>query len=462
MLSLAAPWWAQPTEWAAPSTDWPPGALVLPIDCPLSSGTYTVQPWGTAGAAAVGPVANVPGYVGIDLASAVQVTGNFTWLIVASAEYVSVAGVPTFSLERSGALGTVEFSLAAGRANVVLDNNVGTVMTGDYTVPTVFVFTRIGNQIRSYVNGEFKGTAVTGTRTGAVTGVTFGRTRSGLNNPGRTIGELQWVTGTGLSDDEIRVLSSNAWQLFAGASLSIPSASVTPTDPTGEPGALALRGNIAAATQVHFTAGAAGVLSMRGNVVAATQVHIASGSPGSFAMRGNTGAATQVHFTAGAAGRMAMRGNTAAASSSTDPIGAPGLFSLRGNTGAATQVHTVTGAPGRITMRGNVAAAVQGHFTAGAAGRMVLRGNQAAAFEIPAPAGAPGVLSMRGNTGAATQVHITTGVNAVMSMQGNTGAASSGPGLGEVCAPYVIAWQDNYTAWAWQDNYTIDICGTNP
>lgn len=233
MRSVAAPWWAQPTEWAAPSPEWPAGALVLPIDCPLVGGTYTVQPWGTAANAAVGPAANVPGYVGMDFASPVQVTGNFTWIVVACAEYVSTANATGFSLEKTGTLGTLEFSVAAGQARFVIDNNPGTVMTGDFTVPTVFVVTRVANQIRSYAAGEFKGTAVTGTRTGAITGANFGRARTALNNPGRTIGELQGVYPVAFSDDDIRVLATNAWQLYEPQRIWIPVATGGGHDASG-------------------------------------------------------------------------------------------------------------------------------------------------------------------------------------------------------------------------------------
>lgn len=241
MRSVAAPWWAQPTEWAAPSPEWPAGALVLPIDCPLVGGTYTVQPWGTAANAAVGPATNVPGYVGMDFASPVQVTGNFAWFVVACAEYVSTANATGFSLEKTGTLGTLELSVAAGQARFVLDNNPGTVMTGDYTVPTLFVAVRIGNQIRSYAAGEFKGTAVTGTRTGAITGANFGRSRAALNNPGRTIGELQGVFPVGLSDDDIRVLATNVWQVYEPQRIWVPVA-------TG--GAHDASGNLAASASV--------------------------------------------------------------------------------------------------------------------------------------------------------------------------------------------------------------------
>lgn len=460
MRSIAAPWWSQPTEWAAPSTDWPAGALVLPIDCPLSGGTYTVQPWGACANAAVGPDANVPGFVGIDFASPITITGNFTWVVVARAEFVSVAGVSTFGLERTGALGTVEFALAAGRANVVLDNNVGTILTGDYTVPTVFVFTRVGNQIRSYVAGEFKGTAVTGTRTGAVTGLNFGRSRTALNNPGRTIGELQAVFPVALSDDDIRVLSTNVWQLFAGTMLGVPGAVVGPVNPTAPGGRLAMRGNAPAAAQTHKATAPGGRLFARGNAPTAIQTHKAAVLGGRLLLRGAAPAATQTHKALAPGGRLTLRGDAPAATGSGALVAPPGRMAMRGNAPAAVQTHKATAPGGRLVMRGAAPSATQTHKATVRGAALALRGNAPAAQSSGAVVAARGRLAMRGNAPAVVQTQKARAPGGRLAMRGNAPAVLPGSGLGEICDHRLVVWQDACALTVWQDDYSPIICGT--
>ncbi len=122
------------------------GFFVTPQMCTLRGGTFTVetQPLGIA---AVSPSTQVPGYVAIDF-PAVTISGDFSLLLYASSPEGSAGGLATHSVVSGGSLLRNEFSIGSGSAIASLDNNPSTAATGVFTTATVFIASRIGNQIK--------------------------------------------------------------------------------------------------------------------------------------------------------------------------------------------------------------------------------------------------------------------------------------------------------------------------
>ena len=168
---------------------------------------------GVSGIAAIGPATQIPGYVACDQVTPMPVNGDYTVMLYASATG-STSGLNTHIFEVSGTLTTTSFQIGGASVAAFIDGNAATAVAGDFTKPTAFIATRVGNQITLYANKISGASSVTGTRTGTITGITFGVNRLGNNNPNPTVGYLAAAWNRALSFAEISALSDNPWQLF--------------------------------------------------------------------------------------------------------------------------------------------------------------------------------------------------------------------------------------------------------
>lgn len=225
-------------------------------------------------------------------------------------------------------------------------------------------------------------------------------------------------------------------------------------------GQMVLRGNAPAAAQTHVATAPGGRLALRGNAPAAVQVHKATAPGGRLLLRGAAPAAVQTHKALAPGGLLASRGNSPAATGSGALVAPPGRLAMRGNAPAVVQIHKATAPGGRLVLRGAAPAATQTHKATVRGAALVLRGNSPAAQSSGAVVAAVGRLAMRGGRAVAVQTHKATAPGGRLLLRGNSPAILPGGGLGEICDPRLVVWQDACALTVWQDDYSPIICGT--
>lgn len=225
-------------------------------------------------------------------------------------------------------------------------------------------------------------------------------------------------------------------------------------------GVLRMRGNAPAATQTHKATAPGGVLAQRGNAPTATQLHKATAPGARLEMRGAGVSAEQTHKATAAGGVLRMRGNWPTATGTGDLVAAAGRLVMRGNAPAAVQTHKATAPGGALRLRGAAVPVVQTHKATAPGAILTQRGNWPEAHTAGALVPGLGRLVMRGNAPAAKQTHAAQAYGGVLRMRGNWPAVIPAEGLGEVCDPTTISWQDAYRAIA-STPYSYTICGYN-
>ena len=178
---------------------------------PLLSGGFELGV-GIGGYAAIGPAAQIAGYVGYDFPP-ITISGDYSFVLVASSTGVT-GGIETHISEGTG-LAAFSVSVSNNSVSVAIDSNGAASAAVDCSKPTVIIGQRVGNVGYAYAGGRLLGSGVTGTRTGTLTGFTFGRNRIGNNNVVRTHGYLFAFFPRKLSEGEIASISANPSQLFA-------------------------------------------------------------------------------------------------------------------------------------------------------------------------------------------------------------------------------------------------------
>lgn len=246
MLEYAAPWDRQPQEWTSiAQSRLCEGLAVLAVPSiayeyvggglPTVSGGYSFGV-GSLGISADGPATQIPGYVGYDTPAAdITTAAGVTFLVFASVSGTGSISIFTHSFEKSGSFGVTGFMLGANIVKSQIDNNPSpTVTTVSMVTPRVIVTKRDGgsNQVRLYIDGEYSGQAVTGTRTGSIIGATIGRDRVGGNNTSGVKTYLIAAWNRALLDAEIAGVSANPWQLFAPQIIPIPFSVGGPPPPS--------------------------------------------------------------------------------------------------------------------------------------------------------------------------------------------------------------------------------------
>ena len=172
-------------------------------------------------------------------------------------------------------MGSNWFAIGSDSAIAYLDNNQSTAATGVFTTATVFIASRIGNQIKFYVNGELRSSDITGTRTGTITGLTFGRDRGVSNNPCQTHSYLFGVVPRGIAAAEAQRLK-NPWAVYLPPARKLwlmgaagGTTTITATGAADSPGQANAIGALVAAAQA--TAQAPAQAYATGALVAAAQ-----------------------------------------------------------------------------------------------------------------------------------------------------------------------------------------------
>jgi hypothetical protein len=282
---ILLPWDQQPQESVGPNPTWGIGALVSPHlpeavsgAYPTVAGAFTVGA-GTQGISAKAPATQIPGGVWVDF-NPVTISGDFS-LVVYSTPSSDSGGtsLPTQGWGASGALAGSGLSIGSGTIFSTLDGNSATLSHSGG--PMVVVAVRRGNIHHLYAQGQTT-SAVTGTRTGSITGVTFGRDRNVSNNLRDTQTYYAAVIPRALLVAEINELQANPWQLFAPQTIPVPvSAGGATTHATS--GALAAAGATLAGSAAHIAKHAtSGALAGSGAAVAGssarTRAHPTSGA----------------------------------------------------------------------------------------------------------------------------------------------------------------------------------------
>ena len=186
---------------------------------PIVSGGFSIG-IRSGGYAAIGAVAQIPGYVGYDVPP-IAINGNYAFVLLATS--IADPGTVTHSTQATG-LSPWSVQLSSGGLTLNIDNNPA--VTGaavNTSSPLLIIGQRVGATAFAYAGGKLLGSGGTGTRTGTLTGVNFGRGRDGTNNSGQTVSYLYAFFDRALSNGEIERISANPWQLFASRTLVIPS-----------------------------------------------------------------------------------------------------------------------------------------------------------------------------------------------------------------------------------------------
>lgn len=278
------PWTSQPQEWARSSrgTAFFDKLLllnhgiygdVLNNSTPIYSGDVAL----TQGVGGAGPRPRIdgsfPGFCACAI-DPVPMSGDFTYLVYSSALQGAAPSVNTQNIEitPAGSATASGMRIGATAARAFLDNNLSAIVTGDFRSPSVFVGSRRGNQGFFHIDGHLAAPAwTTGTRGGFITGSSTGP-RTGNNANGGAITYLQALWDRALSDQEIRALGNNPWQLFEPQRIWVPVlALVAPVELSGAAAAVA-SANGQLSTQILMGGAGAAVSAASGALTTAVRL----------------------------------------------------------------------------------------------------------------------------------------------------------------------------------------------
>lgn len=172
------------------------------------------------GRIARGPASDSLAYWSIPLAQPAVILEDFSLYLFGGA---STTGLfPALSTVNTGSLGVNAIQLSLTQAQAKLDNNNGPLAPSNSLHGVQVFAVRSGNKVSTLVNGVNAGSSTTGTRTGTITELFFGRSKTSNTAAGTwAVYAALWTRA--VSDLEAAEHYRYPWQLFRADPIRIYS-----------------------------------------------------------------------------------------------------------------------------------------------------------------------------------------------------------------------------------------------